>query len=221
MASQIKAKVIRVVRTDNCGNPVPGPTGQVVSAGFTMVSAKAQTQAGKEFYVQNAWGDPCINDLDCDRLKRYDLELDMCDINPAVIEIMTGYRLITDAATPPNIIGFAVDESPGSCNAGFQLELWTKVSGGACGTGGYQWAHWVFPFARYGELGDWTFQLDSLTATVTASSQHSSVYGAGPFAQWAPSIEPTEHVAMQYSNVAPPADTNGYAALATATPVAA
>jgi hypothetical protein len=135
---------------------------------------------------------------------------------------MTGYRIITDNASTPNIIGLAIDETSGGCAAGFQFEQWCKVSGG-CGPNSYAWAHWLIPFCRYGVLGDWTFQLDSLMATVMASTQHSYVYGSGPFNQWTPAPGTTEHVMFQYTNVNPPADTGGYAPLTigTATPVAA
>jgi hypothetical protein len=222
VSSQIKANVIRVCRTDQCGTIQAGATGQIVTAGFTSVATKEQMLAGKEFAVQNAWGDLCVNDLDCDRLKRLDMTIMLCDIDPMLIEFMTGSRLITDASTPAKPIGFAVQETPGSCNTGFSLELWTKVSGGLCS--GYPWAHWLFPFVRYAVLGDWTFALDAITATVTASTQHTEgSYGSGPFNQWAPNIGATEHYAMQYTFTPPPTPTNGYAALAVgvASPVAA
>lgn len=202
----IKAKVIRATRLDSCGNPIGGATGSIISAGFTKVDLKGQFESGTEFYVKNAWGDACINDLDATRLKRYDVEIDFCQVDPTILEITAGYRLITDANG--NIVGSAISESPGSASNGsmFSLELWSKVSGNACAAiGGYKWIHWLIPAVQYARTSDLTFELNPLTMVIDANTTRNGNYGDGPYEQWVPVVGSQEHVLFQFSNTDPPA----------------
>jgi hypothetical protein len=219
----IKSKVARFTRLDNCGNPVNGPTGQIVTAGYTKIDMKAQLEAGTEFLVKDAWGDFSVNDLDGTRLKRYSVEVDLSLVDPSVYELTCGYRAITDATG--NVIGNAISEIPGSVanSTEFSLETWSKVSGAACGATGWQWIHWLLPAVQYAYTTDVTLELGSLSMMLMGNTTRNANYQSGPYNQWLPVVGAQEHLLYQFTNTAPPVPTNGYGVLAapTGTAVAA
>lgn len=210
--SSIKAKAIRVVRLDSCGNPQAGPTGMAVSEGFIRVTLEPQVEDGQEFVVKNADGALCVNDKDAPRLKRYSVGIELCQIDPDVIELMTGNRLITRAGAPATSVGVAVDEDSAALN-NFGLELWTRIAGGGCGAGADRWFQWVIPWVKNAALGSFSFENGPLTVTVTGDSQGNENYGTGPFNQWEAPLAATEHLAWQITSTPPPTAECGYQTL--------
>lgn len=217
--SGIKACRIRLVRLDSCGVPVAGPSSVAVSKGFVSVGATAQIEAGQEFLVKNACGEPCINEIDCDFLKRYDLTINFCKVDPTLVELTTANRALTDGT---NVIGVAVG-SEVQCDDGWSLELWQKVAGSTCDSGGTQlWSYWAWPWLSGGLLGDLTFDNGPFAFDITAKSKGvgagtwDATPGVGTESLGPFSVLPVgagllkgEHVAHILTDVPPPDDTCG------------
>ena len=219
--SAIKATHIRLVRLDSCGAPVAGPSSVVVSKGFVSVTATAEIEEGEEFLVKNASGDPCINEKDCDFLKRFNVVINFCKVDPTLLELTTSNRALTDAGG--DVIGTAIGSSI-QCEDGWSLELWQKVAGqDSCAAGAVaQYSYWAFPWLTSGILGDLTFENGPFSFDVNARSKGvgsgtwdaTPTVGAesrGPF-----SVLPVgagllqgEQLAQILSPVAPPAETCG------------
>lgn len=170
--SAIKACRIRLVRLDSCGVPVEGPSSVAVSSGFVSVSATAEIEEGEEFLVKNACGEACINEKDCDFLKRYNLTINFCKVDPTVLELTTSSRALLDGT---DVIGVAIG-SDIQCEDGWSLELWQKVAAADCDAGDQPWSYWAWPWLTSGQLGDLTFENGPFTFDITARSK---AVGAG------------------------------------------
>lgn len=205
----ILATRMRLVRLDSCGIAVTGATGQLVTKGFVSVQASPQYEAGDEFTAKNGSGDLCLNKKNPDRLKRYDLTITLCEVDPHAIEMLTGARLIVSGTDG---IGNAFSEDPNT--AALAMELWQDVAVDECEGGAAQYVHHVFPFVENGRLADLTFENGPTSFVVNASTRKNPNYGDGPFALWVPDIGATEHHAFQLTTTAPPSDECGYQALA-------
>jgi hypothetical protein len=219
-----KAKVIRLTRLDECGAPVGGDCGYLITGGFTQVNAAAEYEDGEEFTVKTAWGDFCVNEKDDDRLKRYNLSIDFCQVHPDVADIAAGQDVILDTNNVP--VGWRQGEDVST--AQFALELWAKVaaSADACegGAGATVWHYWCWPRVKVGRIGDLTFEYGPMTFSIEASTLPATgVWGAGPFTP-APvppgvAVEKGDHYIYVQTTVPPPEATDGCTAL-TLTPIA-
>lgn len=221
--SAIKACRIRLVRLDSCGVPVAGPSSVAVSSGFVSVTATAEIEEGEEFLVKNACGEPCINEKDCDFLKRYNLSINFCKVDPTVLELTTASRALLDGT---DVIGVAMG-SEIQCEDGWSLELWQKTAGADCDGGAALWSYWAFPWLTSGMLGDLTFENGPFTFDITAKSKAvgTGTWDATPLAG-TESLGPIpvlpvgagllkgEHVAHIVTTTPPPDDTCGTAEFA-------
>lgn len=215
--SAIKACRIRLVRLDSCGVPVAGPSSVAVSSGFVSVTATAEIEEGEEFLVKNACGEPCINEKDCDFLKRYNLAISFCKVDPTVLELTTANRALLDDET---VIGVAIG-SEIQCEDGWSLELWQKTAAADCAEGAQLWSYWAFPWLTSGLLGDLTFENGPFTFDITARSKavgtgtwdvtQDAGESLGPFfvLPVGAGLLKGEHVAHITTTVQPPEDTCG------------
>lgn len=218
----IKACRVRIIRVDACGKPVVGPKSVAAFKGFASVGRSPQYEEGEEFLQKSACGDLIINDKDKSRLKRIDMTISLVTIDPDVVEMTTANRLLLDGTG--NAKGWATSEDIAE-DGGFSLELWQKVSGGACDTEGLPlWHYWAWPFITDGTMGDMTFEngpfmfdVSGFTKKITAVDQWGDD-NVGPFEVLPPTaaLQPGDHEAKWVTAVQPPEDTCGSFPLALA-----
>lgn len=214
----LKARVMRVTRLDADGVPVVGAKSVVVSDGFVRIALNMEYEDGTEFVTRNAWGDFCINEQDDDRLKRVTPTIDFCNVDPDLVEIVTGARLILDGV---DAVGFALSEAPPTGR--FALEAWSKVAGS-----GTEYVYWNLPNLGAGRVGE--IALENATGTFSLSSRSNGApagvweAGATPATTGEPypvsylpaneTIEEGEHIATAVTSTAPPTAACGATALA-------
>lgn len=209
--SPIKAQVARVTKLDVCGNPVTGAGNQVVFDGFTMIEPSPEYEEGEEYLTKKANGQPCVNEKDANFLKRVGLTVTFCNIDPDLITMMTGERLLTTGG-PATGTGVAFGE--GLLLARFSLEAWQPLAGTVCSATGQQlFMYWVFPNVGNSMIGDFSIEQAPLEFSVEADTKAAgSGWGQGPgpstFAsnpKYVPSaIATDEHFAFNVSAVPPP-----------------
>ena len=174
----IKARVMRLIKLDECGVPVSGADSAVsVFGGFISVAVSPQYEEGTEYIQKTANGDLCVNAKDPNELKRVNLTITVCTIDPDMIVITTGERLLTDGV-PATGTGVAYGE--GTLTGRYSLELWQPISGaGACTPGGaQQFMYWLFGNVGNTMIGDWTFEQGVMTFNFTSETK--SWYTAWP-----------------------------------------
>lgn len=217
----IKGTVMRIVQVDVCGIPITGASGRVItSKSFTQVQMAPQYEAGTEFFERTADGSICVNQKDPPILKRMQLTVDLCSVDPDASSLVLSARELTTTA-PVSGMGFALME--GASTSHFSLEVWQRVAGsGACDPSGAQrYIYNAWPHVTNAQVGQYTIQNDKSTLqfvaeTVAAAAQWGD--GPGTGASWLPvgaaGISGTlDHWLWNITTVAPPVDSCGFTVL--------
>lgn len=218
--SPIKARVIRLIKLDSCGIPVSGVAGAgsavVVSDGFVSVSATPEYEEGEEFLVKKADGTLCVSDKDPDELKRVGLEVAVCTLDPDLLVVATGERLLT---TSPGPSGTGVAYGDGQNTARFSLEIWQPVAGaGACDPSGLQqYVYWAWPNVGNAHITDHTFENGVFQYGFSAETKAANILWAsriGATTWFTGATQTGEHWLHNVTTTAPPTATCGSVLLA-------
>ena len=208
----IKGRILRVIQLNECGVPVTGTSGGVVTVvGFTQVQSSAQYEDGEEYIVKNADGGLCVNERDASILKRFELTTTLCAVDPGMVpKVISPARLLT-ASQAPTGTGFALAE--GLSTAHYSLEVWQRVTGsGACDVSGSQrYIYNAWPHLFDGKIGDYSIGNESSSLEFTSQSKAvSPLWTAGNpwLGTGAITIVP-DHWFQNLTTVAPPTEVTG------------
>lgn len=217
----IKGRVLRVVQLDVCGVPITGVAGRVIVANsFTKVTMAPQYEDGTEFFERTADGSICVNQKDAPILKRMQLSVDLCAVDPDYTPLILSARELTTTA-PVSGYGFAIQE--GAPSSHFSLECWQYVGGsGQCAPGGLQqFIYNAWPHCYNARLQDYTIEnaksvLSFMCETQAAASQWGD--GPGTGLSWLPvgagGLSATlDHWLWNITTVAPPTPQCGFTTL--------
>jgi hypothetical protein len=220
----IKGKVIRIVQVDVCGIPLTGASGRVlVMNSFTKVTMSPQYEDGTDFFERTADGSVCVNQKDPPILKRMQLDVDLCSVDPDASPLILAARELTTTA-PVSGYGFAMTEgAPGSH---FSMEVWQQVAGsGACDpTGAQRFIYNAWPHCTNTRLQDYTMEnaksvLSFMCETIGAAAQWGHGPGSGPDTnKWLPvgaggNTTTQDHWLWNITTVAPPTAACGFTTL--------
>jgi hypothetical protein len=210
--SSAKLCLLRVARLDsNCGC-VTGSTAGAVTSGIVRLDANPDMETGQEYLLKNGCGDICVNFRDCDRLKRINLQMELCTRDMELLEILTGGTIYTSDGTTT---GFSRRGIGSSCPNPVQLEIWTRAvdNTGTCTESGnpYAWWHIVYPKATF-TLGDSTFENGVATVKLTGYSEANSQIGTGCWDDLPAGLDETspEFFFLEDSSYVLPSATCGY-----------
>jgi hypothetical protein len=212
--SVVRGKRLRLTRMDECGNPpdYATPAALVVTKGFIRVALSAETADGEDIEVRNADGDLCINDRSADQFKRWNIETELCAVDPAAAEIISNQRLEED--WDGNVVG--VRQPEGGATHAFALELWSGIPGEDCVPGEpTAFGYLLLPFVVPGVIGDIEVQNGETTFTFSGHTRGAGGWGIGPYEVVPTDAEHTpgplgtamaadEHHLLRTTTVAPP-----------------
>lgn len=220
----VRGKRVRVTRLDACGEfPAPMTTAALVtSSGFISVAYTMEYEDGDEHIQKNANGDLCIVDRSEDKLKRVMATISFCEVDPALLELVTANALEVDGAG--DNVGIRVSTGIPDNAANFALELWAGTAGEGCVDGEVEYGYFLLPFLKNGTLRDFTIENGPTTFEVQAWTENGTGWGAGPYnvvasgAAGAPSsledpLTANDHLVLRTTTVAPPAAVCGYQAM--------
>lgn len=218
--SPIKAKVIRAVKLDSCGNPVTGASSaMLVTKGFTQVQISPDYEEGQEFLVKLADGTACVNQKDPSFLKRMGIEGHFCTLSPDLAQIQTGQTEIFTGSGP--ITGTGMMFNTNVLDSRYSLELWQPIAGvGACDPSGLPlYVYWAFPNVTNGQINDFTFENDVFDWVIANETDGAGyLWGDGPGAStWLPAgvtVPVGTHALFNITTTPPPAITAGAVTLA-------
>lgn len=204
-------KMIRVTELDNCLR-IPETAQQIATDGFTTLSLTSQVEEGAEIIVRKASGALCVNERMASSFKRFDVEIEFCEVNPSLLAITTNAEEYTDG---DDVIGFTIPE--GEIKKWFALEMWTGLSGIVCDPTTEEPSGYILlPGIVAGVLGDIEVNgEDAITFSMTqASTKGGNGWGVGPYDVYKPSagvagplptpVDPYDHLLMIETNIAPP-----------------
>lgn len=212
----VRGKRLRVTRLDECGNPMdPGTASAlVVTKGFISVGLTAEMEDGDDITQKNADGDLCISDRSRNQFKRWTVNPMFCEVDPALLEIITNVVLEEDWDGNP----VGVRQPEGASTDSYALELWTGVPGEDCKPGEpTTYGYLLLPFIVPGALGDITVENGSTTFQTSSHTKAPSGWGSGPDGfepvpidadntpgKLTTPIGDDEHMLMRTTTIAPP-----------------
>lgn len=179
-ATAIKGIVMRLVKLDECGNPVTGAaSAEVVTDGFIQITPSPQYEEGEVQQTRKASGEFCVNQKDDPELSRVSLAIQWCVLDPDALVIITGDRLLTTGG----VTGTGVAFGGGLVTARFSLEVWQKVAGrSACNASGQQnYIYWAFANVGHTIINDFNFENAPLQFSTTSETDYAGpLWGNGP-----------------------------------------
>ena len=210
----VRGKRLRITRLDECGNPPESEAEDalVVTKGFVTVELTAQVTEGTDIEQMNADGDICVADRSRDQFRRWDLSIEMCEVDPSILGMITNVTLEEDY--DGNVVG--VRQVEGASVDTFAMELWTGVPGTDCLPGEpATYGYMLLPMVIPGSLGDITVENGASTFTVSGHSKSGGAWGTGPYDVVPTDEEHTpgpldtpigsgEHLVLRTTTVAPP-----------------
>lgn len=203
----------RITRLDATGAPDTSgttPKNSIVTSALTHLNWTVNSQAGDQRVVVGGGDCICAQYRGQDKLLNLGLELEMCRLEAALMEMMLGTPLILGPlvapATEAPIIGAQLGVTPscGAVRTGVALEAWSTAWSGAGQLAGTPFIRWVFPMT-YWQIGNGSLQNDFLLPTLTGYTQDNPEWGTGPYAD--DTVDPGPKVGW-YLDSAMPDDTN-------------
>lgn len=213
----VRGNAMRVTALDGCGQPVYGEDSVGVSDGFVTISFTANTDEGEEINVTNAAGRTCVREVPCPQFLGYTVEIEFCQVDPAVLAILTGQDVELDAQGLA--AGFRMNSGNSGCDRAFGLEIWTGTPGERCNpdapVGSASGGYLLLPFMQGGIFGDFTIENAAISFTVTgAATKTGGLWGVGPYnvilnAEGTPTplavpIAEDDHLLVRFTEVAAP-----------------
>jgi hypothetical protein len=210
----VRGRRLRITRVSPAGDPVAGACSSVVTDGFISVTVSPEIQTGQEINTPNAWGDNCIEDKAGDIVKWVNVTLELCQVNPDILDIVGGANpLATGTAPTQDFIGASFGPNPNTDN--FGIEVWTKD------TVNYptRWGYIVVPNIQNGRIdGDIKVQNDALTFNMVGQGVAATTdWTVGPYSDnpllVTAGFPAGDQWAFVTTTVQPPAVTAGCAAV--------
>jgi len=183
---------MRVALLDETGAPLPGANNGYVSDAVVTIDVGVELSEGDDFELKNGCGNICQTFKDCDRIKRLNLSLELCQLDYELVQMLVGGTLFTDSGsgilgTP---LGWEFPASTDPCEDGVSFEFWTKAWDGAeqaapgAPLSGIAYHHWVATRAKF-QLADNTVENDILTFALEGFGEENDALPAdGPFGDW-------------------------------------
>lgn len=205
----VRGKRVRVTELDECGAPVAEGF-FVVSDGFIQVALTSELEAGDEYVQKNADGALCVNERAPDNLKRLNVTVDWCNVDPDIINLITGYP-VEIGESPGDSVGFRITE--GIADTRYALELWTGLAGADCAAGNVPYGYLLLPRVTGSTLGDITVGNATVTVQSTGYTEGNSGWASGPWDVIGDPLTPTpltdpiasnEHALLRVTEVPPP-----------------
>lgn len=232
----VKGKTLRLTKINGCGMPLAGPRNRLVTNGYVSLGLTAVMREATDLTQDNAEGKECVVDRTEPERRWYTPALELCNVDPDVVTMLTGWETILDAND--EVVGFRDDKKIES-EFGVAFELWTSgKSEDDCPdipdsdailtqTGsGRKYGYFLFGGTEW-TPGDITIGASVATLTLTGRTIALPHWGRGPYnVTWDENgdavrlLQPTskkEHLTVFRTPLAPPVATDGAVALATST----
>ena len=226
--SPIRGKRMRLTRLTNTAAPdTTGTAAMGCSAGFVVVKITPNYDDGERIQLKTADNRFGINEPGERVLLNAAADIQFVGVDPDLFTLITGQPAVVDAAGKG--VGMRLSGGAPITN-GFALEVWTGIAGNsaAMGDGGSAWGYFLLPFLHGGKVSEFSIENGAASFSLSTESRENPAWGTGPYdvvdtsvvegtvtpGPLLESIDPLDHVHMQYTTIAPPAAIDGLAAIA-------
>lgn len=184
-AQSIQGLAFRITKLNASGQPISGTHSCWISDQFISVGFTPEYEAGDEVNQKAANGSLCATWKTKDVLKRTNVNVDICNPEPELTQLMVDGDLLAYTGDPTTIIGYA---APGvgqiTTPNGVSLELWTRavVNGRPAAVNPY-W-YWVFPYLQLQANGERKAENGLMANSFTGWGTGNALWTPGPDASW-------------------------------------
>lgn len=175
-----KVPRVRVTKLNSCGLPVTGCS-TVVSDGIISIEMTKEYEDREEFFVKNGDGVFCVKATNPPILKWINLTLTFCNVDPEMVNIVSGNSMVADDASSPSNTGYNEEEGAAAL-ANFAFEAWTRLAPGTVScTGGQEYGYFLWPWVMEGTIGDVTYENGAANFTLSARTSANALWGNGVY----------------------------------------
>lgn len=175
--TQFKLPRVRATLLNSCG-VVQSTCASVSTSGIITVAETKTYEDRVDFYVKNGDGEFCVKETDPPKLKWMELTLTFCNVDPQLVNLLTGEPIVLDDSEEPVAVGYRGREGS-VATANFGFEGWTRITNNTCVTP--QYGYTLYPWLVEGRIGDITYGNEVANFVVTARTHPSSPWGTGPY----------------------------------------
>lgn len=184
---EFQAIAIRVAKLDATGKQVAGAKNGYYTKAVIDVSPDLDIQTGAKDTLTRGDGQVCATSQDNDIILRSKCDLNLCNLDAALIHLATGAQLFEDAGVAA---GFQVLGTDDDAPNGVCLELWAKAwdndvqaTATVLSSANTYW-HSVWPNYK-GQLAKRTVNAKHNAVPITGSSaSNSNITANGPYDDW-------------------------------------
>lgn len=178
--SVVRAPAVRVTRLDACGAPVEGACSSATSESFVDITLTKVMQERQDALQLTGNGDICVDVPKAPILRWYEVNLQFCNVDPELLNILTDDPIVLNDATIPEAVGYSTVRGSIATN-NFGLEFWVGTEDEECDDGLTEYGYGILPWMRQGYITDLTFGNQVTTFTVNAITKFGSDWGVGPY----------------------------------------
>jgi hypothetical protein len=178
--SVVRAPAMRVTRLDECGVPVESACSSATTSGFVEIALTKVFQERQDALQLNANGDICVDKPKAPILRWYEANIQFCNVDPELFNIMTAEPLVLNDAADPVAIGWSTEIGSAELS-NFALEFWVGTEDEGCDDGEVVYGYGVLPWMYQANLTDLTIGNQVITFTVNAITKKGSPWGVGPY----------------------------------------
>jgi hypothetical protein len=180
------------------GAPNTGNNNGYVTTNLMSADVKADIEKGADETIINALNNVCQEFRDCDRLKSIDLTIEVCSLEPDLLNLLLGGVKFTSpgsgvysAAQSGRAVGLQFPLPTDPCNNGVCVEFWqlawdssSQATSSLFTATSLTYVHWVFPKILF-QISDFkisdkftTFKLNGIARV------NPKITANGPFDDW-------------------------------------
>lgn len=219
----ILGKRIRVTQLGSGGQVPASATADsfLATDGFIRVNISAEVEDGTEIITKKADGTYCVNEKQANSLKRLNLEIEFCGVNPALLGLVSNAEGYNDYAG--DVAGITIAEGP--IEKKFALELWTGLDSSTVpGAGEEASGYLLLPYINAGIIGDLAADGENaLSVSMTgAYTKGGNSWGVGPYdvlydtgiaSPLPTALDALDHLLLVQTMLAPPASSDDLQAM--------
>jgi hypothetical protein len=206
----------RVTRLNADGSIQYGPNNVYVSDNLISVQRNPNVEIGLESSLVGGCGCIVATRKDPDRLKRFDFQINQGALEPAMLEMMLGADLISDASDSPVPIGIWYPDQIG-CTftpVWVAIEFWADAWVGDSADPDWPYIHFLYPRTSWQE-GTITSGNDFSPPVINGFTKSNALWGEGPYGDQPEAVPTGAPGGWWYDTTTPPAAECGYQTVAT------
>lgn len=192
-ASSVRGRALRVTALASDGSPAVGTSCDVyLSGGFIAFQFTPTYSDGAEIEVTNASGEVCVYYKLPDTLKNVGLQLQLCDPDPVLTQMLVGGTVLTapgnsgyaPAGTDAGdlvAVGYASEHAGrAAVQNGVAVEVWADAIVNSRSASRAPFWHYVFPSAHFKLDGDRVIENGNLATQFAGTGVGNEMFGSGP-----------------------------------------